>query len=449
PVPEHRTAATIDEALERARELSYPLMLRPSYVLGGQAMTCVYDEAALRAYLDRHPFDEERPLFLDRFLEGAVEVDVDALCDGTAVWIAGIQQHVERAGIHSGDSTSLLPAEGIPTELLERIRERTNALALALGAVGLLNVQFAIQGGEAYVLEANPRASRTIPFVSKAIGQPLARLATRILLGGKIADLGLPALPVAPRSFVKMPVFPFRRFPENDTILGPEMRSTGEVLGIAPSFGSAFAKACLAAGLKLPLGGRVFLSVNDNDKPAALDVARALARLDFVLTATHGTAAWLQRSGIPCTRVYKVNEGHPNVVDRIRGGKIDLVINTPLGRASFYDERAIRSTALERGVPCITTLEGARAAAEAIASMRESGIEVEALQEIHRRGVPSDTQRMPRTPAGSTAGRDAGASAAEGGKRERASGSPTKGFRFRPLAKGETNRPSEGHQGGT
>jgi carbamoyl-phosphate synthase large subunit len=400
PVPEHGIARTEEEAVALARRIGYPVMIRPSYVLGGRAMTRVYDETALRTLIAGQPglLDDTHPLYIDRFLEGAGEVDVDALCDGSAVWIAAVQQHVEMAGIHSGDSTSVLPATEIPPELMEEIRDIVVRIGVGLGAIGLLNVQLALRHGHAYVLEANPRASRTVPYVSKAIGLSLARLATRLLLGARLQDLELPDVPRPPRTFVKMPVFPFRRFPATDSILGPEMRSTGEVLGIAPTFGAAFAKACLAASIRLPSSGTVFLSVNDLDKAGLTPVARSLLVLGFRLLGTEGTVAWLQKDGIPCARICKVNEGHPHVADVIRAGGIDLVINTPLGRDSFYDEKAIRREALERGVACITTLEGARAAVEAIRSCVAGMPEVETLQEIHgmpereKKGVPREKE---------------------------------------------------------
>jgi carbamoyl-phosphate synthase large subunit len=426
PVPEHGIARTREDVIALAARIGFPLMVRPSYVLGGQRMIRVYDEASLTTYLDKTVWvNAEHPLFLDRFLEGATEVDVDALCDGASVWIAGIQQHVEMAGIHSGDSTSMLPPDRIAPELLAGIREATTKLGVALGVVGLLNIQFAISGDRIYVLEANPRASRTIPFVSRAIGLPLAGLATRLLLGATVESLELPAEPRPPRSFVKMPVFPFRRFPDNDTILGPEMRSTGEVLGIGEGFGPAFAKACMAAGVHLPLEGTVFLSVNEADKEGVQEIAASLAGMGFHLIATRGTAARLQECGIPCGMVFKVNEGHPHIADRIRQGECDLVINTPLGRASMFDERAIRSRALERGVACITTLEGARAACDAIRALRETTFTVEPLQAIH--GMPARREEQP--------------------ERERAERPWID--RFRPFAKGETSRSSARHQGGT
>jgi len=434
PVPEHGVATSVDEAVTLAQRIGYPVMVRPSYVLGGTRMIRLHDEAGLRAWLERteriDQISADHPVFLDRFLAGAIEVDVDALCDGASVWIAGIQQHVEMAGIHSGDSSCVLPADRLPASVREEIADHTKRIGVALRAVGLLNVQFAVKDGQAYVLEANPRAARTVPYVSKAIGLSLAALATRVLLGAKIEDLGLPPDPRAPRYFVKMPVFPFRRFPEVDSVLGPEMRSTGEVVGIARGFGAAFAKACAGAGVKLPNEGTVFLSVCDVDKPALLEVASAFAAMGFDLLATIGTAGWLHRNAIQCATVYKVNEGHPHVVDRIRSGTVGLIINTPLGRASFYDEKAIRFAALERGVACITTIEGARASIEAIQALREEKVEVESLQEIH--GIPG--------PSGAPAGE-------EPPKHERTGRTWTD--RLRPFTRGETSRPSTGHQGGT
>ncbi len=432
PIPDHGVAATPEEAVGLAQRIGFPVIVRPSYVLGGQRMICIHDESALQDYIRQSwPEGREHPLFLDRFLEGATEVDVDALCDGASVWIAGIQEHVEAAGIHSGDSTSALPAGGIPEGALRQIREYTLRIGTALRAVGILNIQFALKDERAYILEANPRASRTIPFVSKAIGLPLARLATRLLLGDRLEDLGLPAEPRPPRSFIKMPVFPFRRFPGADSVLGPEMRSTGEVMGIGPGFGAAFAKACLAAGIHLPLEGCVFLSVNNEDKPRLSEVAASLRALGFRLLATRGTAERLRESGIACEVVFKVNEGSPHIVDRIRAGEVAMVINTPLGRASFFDERAIRAGALERGIACITTLEGARAAIDGIRAIRGTILAVEPLQEIHGIGP-------------SAAGEDENPP----GKKGRRADRPWMG-RIRPLMRGETSRSSTRHQGGT
>jgi carbamoyl-phosphate synthase large subunit len=365
--------------------------VRPSYVLGGRAMEIVYDVEGLGDYLARVAADTDPThptIYLDRFLEDSIEVDVDALCDGESVWIAGIMQHVEEAGIHSGDSACVLPPHTLGGEMLDRIREQTTGIAKALGVVGLLNVQFAIRGDDRlYVIEANPRASRTVPFVSKAIGQPLAKLACRILLGEKIADLGLPAAPRCGHVCVKEAVLPFSRFAGADSLLGPEMRSTGEVMGIAADFPTAFAKAQAAAGAKLPNQGTVFLTVADSDKPAATGIASILHDLGFEIIATRGTAQSLRRMGIPATQINKLNEGPDNVVDWIERGAVDLVINTPTGTRARSDGYEIRSAAIKRGIPCITTMSGGLAAARAIISAQRGEPDVISLQELHRTGA--------------------------------------------------------------
>jgi carbamoyl-phosphate synthase large subunit len=472
PVAEHGIASDPDEAALLARKIGYPVMVRPSYVLGGTKMICLHDEEALRSWCAREEsYDRisvEHPVYIDRFLAGATEIDVDALCDGGTVWIAGIQQHVEMAGIHSGDSTCVLPADHLSESTIAEIRDSTTRIGIALGAIGLLNIQYALRDGRAYVLEANPRAARTVPYVSRAIGLSLAALATRVLLGAKLSELDLPDVPRVPRHFVKMPVFPFRRFPEVDAVLGPEMRSTGEVLGIGPDFGIAFAKACAGAGVRLSTTGTVFLSVNDADKTRLGEIATDLSSLGFDLIATAGTAAWLRRNNVPCGTVFKVNEGHPHVVDRIRGGQIGLIINTPLGRSSFYDEKAIRCAALEKGVALITTIEGARAAIAGIRAIRTGGFKVESLQEIHGaflRSVHESRGDDSHPDAAVRAGVVPGATAdpREGqGTLDRA-GRWWAG-RLRSLTKGdasvkgedppdrtkkETSRRSTGHQGGT
>jgi carbamoyl-phosphate synthase large subunit len=394
--PPYATATSAEEALAAAPGVGFPLLVRPSYVLGGRAMEIVYDVAGLRDYLERvgaGGTDPTRPahptIYLDRFLEDSIEVDVDALCDGETVWIAGIMQHVEEAGIHSGDSACVLPPHTLGGEMLDRIREQTTGIAQALGVVGLLNVQFAIRGDDRlYVIEANPRASRTVPFVSKAIGQPLAKLACRIMLGEKIADLGLPAKPRIRHVCVKEAVLPFSRFAGADSLLGPEMRSTGEVMGIAADFPTAFAKAQAAAGAKLPNQGTVFLTVADSDKPAATGIASILHDLGFEIIATRGTAQSLRRMGIPATQINKLNEGPNNVVDWIERGAVDLVINTPTGTRARSDGYEIRSAAVKRGIPCITTMSGGLAAARAIIAAQRGEPEVVSLQELHRVGEP-------------------------------------------------------------
>jgi len=398
--PPYATATSAEEALAAAPGVGFPLLVRPSYVLGGRAMEIVYDVDGLRDYLERVRADTDPThptIYLDRFLEDSIEVDVDALCDGETVWIAGIMQHVEEAGIHSGDSACVLPPHTLGGDMLDRIREQTTGIAQALGVVGLLNVQFAIRGDDRlYVIEANPRASRTVPFVSKAIGQPLAKLACRILLGEKIADLGLPAKPRTPHVCVKEAVLPFSRFAGADSLLGPEMRSTGEVMGIAADFPTAFAKAQAAAGAKLPNQGTVFLTVADGDKPAAIGIASILHDLGFEIIATRGTAQSVRRMGIPATQINKLAEGPNNVVDWIERGAVDLVINTPTGTRARSDGYEIRSAAVKRGIPCITTMSGGLAAARAIIAAQRGEPEVVSLQELHR-SQPAASAPAPAT----------------------------------------------------
>ena len=386
--PPYATATSAEEALAAAPGVGFPLLVRPSYVLGGRAMEIVYDVEGLRDYLKRVGADADPShptIYLDRFLEDSIEVDVDALCDGEQVWIAGIMQHVEEAGIHSGDSACVLPPHTLGGDMLDRIREQTTGVARALGVVGLLNVQFAIRGDDRlFVIEANPRASRTVPFVSKAIGQPLAKLACRILLGERIADLDLSETTGCGHVCVKEAVLPFSRFAGADSLLGPEMRSTGEVMGIAADFPTAFAKAQAAAGAQLPDEGTVFLTVADGDKPAATGIASLLHDLGFEIIATRGTAQSLRRMGIPATAINKLNEGPNNVVDWIERGAVDLVINTPTGTRARSDGYEIRSAAIARGIPCITTMSGGLAAARAIISAQRGEPEVVSLQELHR-----------------------------------------------------------------
>jgi carbamoyl-phosphate synthase large subunit len=334
-------------------------------------------------------FSQERPVLIDRFLEDAIEIDVDALSDGEDVLIAGIMEHIEEAGVHSGDSSCVLPPYSLGREALATIQSYTERLARALQVIGLMNVQYAVKDGRVHVLEVNPRASRTVPYVSKATGVPLPKIAVGLMLGRRLKDFaGLTGgrtsgvLPV-PQFFVKSPVFPFNKFPGVDPALGPEMRSTGEVMGVGQNFGEAFGKAQLSAGTPLPDKGRAFLSVNDRDKTEIVDVGRRLAQLGFELVATRGTAAALLAAGLPCKTVFKVNEGRPNAVDLLKAGSIQLVIYTATGAHSFSDEKAIRRTAVLHRVPCITTMSGAKAVAEAIASRRRDPIRVWSLQEIH------------------------------------------------------------------
>jgi carbamoyl-phosphate synthase large subunit len=389
--PPYATAASAEEALARCEAVGFPLLVRPSYVLGGRAMEIVYSRDGLREYLERvgaAAAGAGLRIYLDHFLEDSIEVDVDALCDGEAVWIAGIMQHVEEAGVHSGDSACVLPPHSLGEEMLAQIREQTAAIARALGVVGLLNVQFAIHKQLGlHVLEANPRASRTVPFVSKAIGLPIAKLACRLMLGERLEQLGLPASIPSRRVCVKEVVLPFDRFAGADSLLGPEMRSTGEVMGIARDFPAAFAKAQAAAGARLPRAGTVFITVADADKPAAVGIAAQLHDLGFRIVATRGTALALGRMGIPAEPINKLGEGSPHVVDAIERGEVDLVINTPVGRGARADGYEIRAAAIARRIPCITTIAGGIAAARAIAAAaRGSESEVVSLQDMYAEG---------------------------------------------------------------
>jgi len=381
--PPWGVARDVAEGLKVGRRLGFPLLVRPSYVLGGRAMRIAYDEDTLEAVLEEAiAAFPDRPVLIDRFLEDAYELDVDALGDGEHVVVAGVMQHIEEAGIHSGDSYAVLPPyRRVPRAALGEIRQATAKLGQALEVVGLMNVQFAIRGGELFVLEVNPRASRTVPFVAKSTGVPFARLAARLCLGETLPGIGLTEEPPVLGFSIKAPVFPFRRFEGVDTILGPEMRSTGEVMGRDRSFGLAFLKAALGAGIRLPEKGNAFLSVHDGDKDALLPLARELDSLGFRLLATAGTAKALARGGLTAKTVLKVNEGRPNIVDLLINGSVDLIVNTPLGRESFYDEVSIRRTALDRDVPCLTTLSAASAALEAIRARAAGALTYAPLQE--------------------------------------------------------------------
>src|SRR5271166_676647 len=392
-------ATSIEEAVEGAERIGYPVLVRPSYVLGGRAMVIAHDEAAIVRYMkEAVEYSHDRPVLIDHFLEDAIEVDVDALSDGDDVVIGGIMQHIEEAGVHSGDSSCVLPAVDIPQALLERMRDYTFKLARALKVVGLMNIQFAIprgnggasgDGDKVYVLEVNPRASRTVPFVSKATGVPMAKIAARLMTGRKLREF-LPEF-IARRAdldtgsfyYVKSPVFPWNKFPGVDTVLGPEMKSTGEVMGVADNFGEAFPKAQLAAGQKLPTQGAIFLSVTDHDKRHVAEVARKFVDMGFKLVATAGTADVIEAAGMNLERVYKVKEGRPNVVDFIKGQRIQLIVNTPTGVEPWFDEKAIRRAAVTARIPTITTLAAARAAAEGIAALQRGEINVKALQQLH------------------------------------------------------------------
>jgi carbamoyl-phosphate synthase large subunit len=390
PQPEGAMATSVEEAVAGANRVGYPVLVRPSYVLGGRAMVIAYDDAAVVQYMTTAiEYSQERPVLIDHFLEDAIECDVDALCDGDDVLIAGIMQHIEEAGIHSGDSSCVLPAVDLSEDVLQTIRKYTRELAMALSVRGLVNIQFAIQRGRVFVIEVNPRASRTVPYVSKATGIPLAKVASRIMVGRMLKEL-LPEqvasgkdLETGSHYYVKSPVFPWGKFPGVDTVLGPEMKSTGEVMGVADNFGEAFAKAQIAAGQVLPLQGTVFLSVNDHDKERAVSLARQFAEMGFHLVATHGTAVVLEQAGLQPERVHKVKEGRPNVVDLIKGDRIQLIVNTPRGQDTFFDEKAIRRAAVLARIPTITTLAAARAAAEGIAALQKGTLSVIALQTLH------------------------------------------------------------------
>ncbi|MEO6051078.1 MAG: carbamoyl-phosphate synthase large subunit [Pyrinomonadaceae bacterium] len=386
PCPENSSVTSADEAKTVANKIGYPVVVRPSFVLGGRAMAIVYDDQSLDEYM-RNAVDAspEKPILIDKFLECASEIDVDALADTDTVVIAGIQGHIEEAGIHSGDSSSVLPAQKIAPEHLETIEHYTKSLAKALKVIGLMNIQFAIQDDRVYVIEVNPRASRTVPFVAKATGVPIAKIASLVMAGDKkLADFDLPHVLPVPKIFVKSPVFPFKKFADVDPILGPEMHSTGEVMGVGATFGEAYGKAMEGAGLTLPLKGKAFISVNNTDKGQAVLLARRLTKLGFDLVATYGTAHRLREVGLECESVFKVNEGRPNIADLIIQGEIALIINTPLGKTSFYDEQAIRKVALQFNVPCVTTITGAEALIEAIGTkMSEKHMTVRSLQEIH------------------------------------------------------------------
>jgi carbamoyl-phosphate synthase large subunit len=382
--PPYATANSPAEALEVAGGVGYPLLVRPSYVLGGRAMEICYSRDDLADYLERTNAGTGSAIFLDRFLENAIEIDVDALCDGEQIRIGAIMQHVEEAGVHSGDSACVIPAMSLGPEMLSQVERATEAIALRLGVIGLINIQFAVYGDEElYVIEANPRASRTVPFVSKAIGVPLAKIACRLMLGERLADMELD-IPRAPRHVsVKEAVLPFGRFPGADALLSPEMKSTGEVMGVAADYPAAFGKAQAAAGAELPRSGSVFISVTDGDKPAATQIAGAFHDMGFRVLATGGTSQAIRRMGVPVERLSKVSEGSPNVVDRIEAGEVSMVINTPTGSGARADGYEIRRAAVARGIPCITTLSGASAAQRAIRASRSGETQVVSLQELH------------------------------------------------------------------
>ncbi|HSB69803.1 MAG TPA: carbamoyl-phosphate synthase large subunit [Candidatus Methylomirabilis sp.] len=383
--PPNGTASSFHQAAQIARQIGYPVLVRPSYVLGGRAMEIVYDEADLRDYMERAvQASPDHPILVDKFLEDAIEMDVDAVSDGRTVTIGGIMEHIEEAGIHSGDSACSLPPRSVSQELLDQIREQTAAMARALGVVGLINIQFAIKEKVVYVLEVNPRASRTVPFVSKTIGVPLAKLAAKVMVGASLQELGFTQERRIAHVAVKEAVLPFAKFPNVDSVLGPEMKSTGEVMGIDSDFGRAFAKSQIGANGLLPRGGTAFLSVREKDKPVVAALARQFAELGFRLIATEGTAAAILRAGVPVERVYKVTEGlRPHVVDRMKNGEVALVINTPEGRSARLDSYSIRRAAVTLGIPHFTTMAAALALAEAIRTLRQREMAIRSLQEYH------------------------------------------------------------------
>ena len=386
PKPEYGTANDPASSVKVANKIGYPVLLRPSYVLGGRAMQIVYnDEQVYKFFKDEIDVSKEHPVLIDKFLEEAREIDVDAVCDGEEVYIAGIMQHIEEAGIHSGDSTSILPPISINKKNLKQIKEYTKKLALALKVKGLLNIQFAVKDNIVYVLEANPRASRTVPFVSKTTGVPVVSIAAKIITGKKLKDFKLKNFEDLNYIGVKESIFPFQKFPKVKMFLGPEMRSTGEVMGIAKSFGEAMAKAQISTGSGMPVKGNIFVSVNENDKKKkTVEIIEKYVKLGFGIIATSGTSEFLNENGIASESVFKVNEGRPNVVDRIKNGDIQIVINTPLGSESRFDEYAIGWEAVQNKIPFITTLSAASSFAEGISRIKEGNMEVLSLQEYYR-----------------------------------------------------------------
>jgi carbamoyl-phosphate synthase large subunit len=380
--PPNRTARTEADALRLAREVGYPLVVRPSYVLGGRAMEIVYSEEELRDYVRQAVrVSNESPILLDRFLDLAVEVDVDAVADGKEVLIGGIMEHIEQAGVHSGDSGCSLPPFSLSAETQAELTDQVIKLARGLKVVGLMNMQFAIQNGIIYVLEVNPRASRTAPFVSKAIGQPLAKIAAKAMAGISFAEQGITKLPVPPYFSVKEAVFPFIKFPEADPILGPEMKSTGEVMGTGRTFGEAYAKAQIGSNVVLPRRGVAFISVRDRDKEAAVQLARSLVERGFEIVATGGTAVVLSQGQVPCSRINKVREGRPHIVDMIKNHEISLIVNTTEGKQAIRESQSIRAEAVRNKVTYYTTLAAAKATCDALDHLED--MTVHRLQDLH------------------------------------------------------------------
>ena len=382
--PPNGMAATAEEAIAVAQRIGYPVLVRPSFVLGGRAMEIVYDQQALEAYMRANAIiSKERPLLVDKFLDGAIEVDVDAIGDGTDVVLGGVMEHIEEAGIHSGDSSCSLPPYSLSDGIVQEIADKTRKLAKELEVVGLMNVQWAVKGASVFIIEANPRASRTAPFVSKAIGLPMAKIAARVMLGKTLQELGVEERLTVPYFSVKAPVFPFNKFHGVDILLGPEMRSTGEVMGIDTAFGNAFAKAMIGAGNTLPKDGKVFVSVRDEDKRFIVPLVARLAALGFEIVATSGTARALQNGGVTVEQVFKIHEGRPNVLDLVANREVRLIINTPSSRRERSDDRLIRSSAVTNRIPCITTMAAAAATIQGLEAWIERPLDVTPLQEHH------------------------------------------------------------------